>query len=112
MPPGETNRLFVVERGGTIQVVNNLQTTPTKQTFLDLPAFLSATNGGSISTTSEQGLLGLVFHPNYAQNGYFYVFYSVTINDGGTNKTFERLARFKVSANNSNQADTSTHTPM
>src|SRR5205823_6534697 len=74
-PPGETNQLFVVERGGTIQVVTNLTSTPTKQKFLDLPAYLSATGGGTISTDSEQGLLGLAFHPNYAQNGYFYVFY-------------------------------------
>src|SRR4029077_20906198 len=44
-PPVETNRLFVVERGGSIQVVNNLNTTPTKQTFLDLNAVLAATGG-------------------------------------------------------------------
>ncbi|MFL6514578.1 MAG: PQQ-dependent sugar dehydrogenase [Chthoniobacterales bacterium] len=96
-PPGETNRLFVVERGGTIQVVNNLTTTPTKQKFLDLPAYLSATGGGSISTDSEQGLLGLAFHPNYAQNGYFYVFYSVAISEGGGTKVFERVAVFGFS---------------
>jgi glucose/arabinose dehydrogenase/mono/diheme cytochrome c family protein len=111
-PPGETNRLFVVERGGSIQVVNNLNTTPTKSTFLDLNAFLSATGGGTLSTTSEQGFLGLAFHPNYAQNGFFYIFYSVTINDNGTNNTFERVARFRVSQNNANLADTSTHTPL
>jgi glucose/arabinose dehydrogenase/mono/diheme cytochrome c family protein len=112
VPPGETNRLFVIERGGSIQVVNNLSTTPAKQTFFDLNAFLSATNGGTLSTDSEQGFLGLAFHPNYAQNGFFYIFYSVTVNDGGTNHTFERVARFQVSQNNPNQADTSTYTPL
>lgn len=111
-PPGETNRLFVVERGGTVQVVKNLNGTPTKQTFLDIPAFLSATGGGTLSTASEQGLLGLAFHPNYAQNGLFYVFYSVTVNDAGTNKTFERIARFSVSSNNPDQADPTTHQPL
>lgn len=111
-PPGETNRLFVVERGGTIQVVNNLNTTPTKQTFLDLNAVLSATGGGTLSTSGEQGLLSLAFHPNYAQNGLFYITYDVIVNDNGTNKTFDRVARFRVSQNNANQADTTTHTPL
>src|SRR5205085_4250919 len=45
-------------------------------------------------------------------NGYFYVFYSVSRNEGNTTKTFERLARFRVSQNDANQADTSTHAPM
>jgi glucose/arabinose dehydrogenase/mono/diheme cytochrome c family protein len=111
-PPGETNRLFVVEKNGTIQVVNNLGGTPTKQVFLDLPAFLSASGGGTLSFDGDQGLLGLAFHPNYAQNGFFFVFYSVTVNEGGTNKTFERVARFRVSQNDANAVDTTTHTPL
>src|SRR5205085_10154115 len=37
---------------------------------------------------------------------------SVTINDAGTNKTFERVARFRVSTNNANQADTTTFFPL
>jgi glucose/arabinose dehydrogenase/mono/diheme cytochrome c family protein len=111
-PPGETNRLFVVERTGKIQVVTNLSTAPSAQVFLDLPAFLTATGGGTLSTVSEQGFLGLAFHPNYAQNGYFYIFYSVTINENGTDRTFERVARFTRSQNNANQADTSTFFPL
>ena len=101
----------MVERGGTIQVVNNLNTTPTKQLFLDLNAVLSA-NCALFSTSGEQGLLGLVFHPNYATNGYFYITYDFTINEGGATKAFDRVARYRVSQNNANQADPSTHTPM
>src|SRR6185295_14054019 len=112
VPPGETNRLFVVERGGTIQVVNNLNTTPTKSTFLNLPAVLAAINGGTLAQSGEEGLLCLAFHPNYAQNRYFFITYSVNINEGGTTKTFERLARFQVMQNNANLADTTTHTPL
>ena len=108
-PPGETNRLFVVERGGKIQMVTNLNDTPTKQTFLDLTAFLTATGGGALSTSGEQGLLGMAFHPNFAQNGLFYITYDVTINEGGTNKTFDRVARFGVSQSPPFLADTSTH---
>ncbi len=111
VPPGETNRLFVVERGGTIQVVNNLSTTPTKQLFLDLNAVLSGT-GATLSTSGEQGLLCIVFHPNYAQNGYFYITYDFNLTEGGTAKSFDRVARFQVSQNNANQADPASHTPM
>jgi len=108
-PPGETNRLFVVERGGKIQMVTNLNGTPTKQTFLDLTAFLTATGGGTLSTSGEQGLLGMAFHPNFAQNGLFYITYDVTINESGTNKTFDRVARFGVLQSPPFLADTSTH---
>jgi uncharacterized repeat protein (TIGR03806 family) len=111
VPPGETNRLFVVERGGTIQVVNNLNTTPTKSLFLDLNAVLSGI-GATLSTSGEQGLLCMAFHPNYAQNGFFYITYDFSINEGGTPKTFDRVARFRVSQSSANQADPSTHTPM
>lgn len=49
-------------------------------------------------TGNEQGLLGLAFHPNYANNGYFYVNY--TDNNQNT-----QISRFSVSANDPNVAD-------
>lgn len=55
------SRLFVVEKSGRIQIVGG-------GTFLDLST--------KISTNGEQGLLGLAFHPAYAGNGLFYVFYN------------------------------------
>ena len=75
--PGDTGRLFIVEQRsgstGRIKILNlvtgSVNTTP----------FLSLT----VSTSSEQGLLGLAFHPNYSQNGYFYVNY--TASNGGHN---------------------------
>jgi len=63
-PPGDSQRLFVVEQGGTIRILD-LQT----QTVRPTP-FLTITG---ISSGGEQGLLGLAFHPNYASNGFFYV---------------------------------------
>jgi uncharacterized repeat protein (TIGR03806 family) len=96
-PPGETNRLFVVERAGRIKVIPNLASPGTSTTtFLDI--------SGRVSTSGEEGLLGLAFHPNYASNGFFYVFYSTTATVNGVNKHFERVSRFKVSAN-ANVAD-------
>src|SRR3954454_24082593 len=54
-----SNRLFIVERGGTVRVLQPGSTTPTL--FLDVRSKV-ATAGG------EQGLLGLAFHPQYAAN--------------------------------------------
>jgi glucose/arabinose dehydrogenase len=64
-PPGDA-RLFVVEQPGTIRVVEAGALLP--QPFLDLSA--------QVQFFSEQGLLGLAFHPDYATNGFFYVFYN------------------------------------
>ena len=61
-----SNRLFVVEQGGRIKIIDNGVTLATP--FLNIDPL---TNG-----TGEQGLLGLAFHPNYAVNGYFYVYYT------------------------------------
>jgi hypothetical protein len=65
-PPDDVSRLFVVEKGGRIRVIRNdsLLATP----FLDLT--------GKVSTGGEQGLLGLAFHPAYAQNRVFVVNYT------------------------------------
>ncbi len=100
-PPGETNRLFVVEQSGRIIVIPDLGN-PNKETFLDLSTTVH------YSSDSESGLLGLAFHPNYAANGYFYVFYSLLI-DG---LLHQRLSRFGVSAANPNRADTLSEVPM
>ena len=65
-PAGDDTRIFVVEKGGTIRIVK--QGTPLAAPFLDLR--------GKVSTGSEQGLLGLAFHPGYATNGLFVVDYT------------------------------------
>jgi hypothetical protein len=74
-------RLFVLEQPGRIRVVKNGQLVATP--FLDIASKL--TSGG------ERGLLGLAFHPRYAQNGFFYVNY--TDRNGDT-----RVERYRVSA--------------
>ena len=93
-PPGVTNRLFVLERGIGIQIVN--LDTMAKSTFMPLAAY----------TVSECGLLSMAFHPNYNQNGFFYLFYSLRIN----NLTYQRVARFQATgtAGNYNAATTAS----
>ncbi len=60
-------RLFVLEQNGAIRIFDHDQLVPTP--FLDISDKIVA--GG------EQGLLGLAFHPHYASNGKFYVFYTL-----------------------------------
>ena len=85
----QDERLFIVEQSGRIKILNpdgSVASTP----FLNL--------SGSISSGGERGLLGLAFHPNYADNGYFFVNY--TNPNGNT-----QISRFSVDPLNPNMAD-------
>jgi glucose/arabinose dehydrogenase len=64
--PGDASRLFVVEQRGRIRIVRG--STLLAAPFLDI--------SGRISCCGERGLLGLAFHPDYAQNGRFYLNYT------------------------------------
>lgn len=97
-PPGETNRLFIVEKTGRIVVVPDLAK-PTRQVFLDISDRLGTNSDG------ELGLLALAFHPNYRTNRQFYVWYTQFTGSGGTAHGTSRLARFQASATNPNAAD-------
>jgi glucose/arabinose dehydrogenase len=59
--------LYVVEKAGTIRVARG--GTVAQRPFLDIRSLVN-------SESSERGLLGLAFHPNYRTNGYFYVNYT------------------------------------
>jgi glucose/arabinose dehydrogenase len=65
--PGDDTRLFVVEQAGVIRVVENGQLLPAP--FLDLTEQVR-------TFAAEDGLLGLAFHPDYANNGRFFVHYA------------------------------------
>ncbi len=68
-PRGESNRLFVVEQRGAIRIVENGVLLPTP--FLDIDHLVH----DDYVPIQEVGMVGLVFHPNYEQNGHFYVVY-------------------------------------
>jgi len=87
-----SGRLFIVERPGRIRILQDgqLLTEP----FLDIRSQVES--GGQ-----EQGLLGLAFHPRYAENGYFYVNYI-------DRKDNTVIARFQASVENPNRADASS----
>ncbi len=110
-PPGETQRLFVAQRGGLLRVIPNVAAaTPTATTFLDLATLLSSRNlpanpNEVIVAGGERGFLGVGFHPNYATNGYFYVNYCVDKDSTVASPIFQRVSRFTVQAGNPNVAN-------
>lgn len=87
-----SNRMFIVEQAGYIWVMENGQILT--QPFLDISGIVN-------STSNERGLLGLAFHPDYENNGQFYVNYSNV--DGDT-----VVARYTVLEANANVADPSS----
>ncbi len=88
-----SGRLFIVEQPGYIQIIQNGEILSTP--FLNVSTHI-------ITTSWEQGLLGLAFHPDYETNGLFYIDYT-RAEDGAT-----VVARYRVSENHPNRADPTT----
>lgn len=96
--PGDgTDRLFVVEQQGIIYVFENDASVADKSLFLDITDRVD-------NTGNEEGLLGLAFHPDYENNGYFFVNYTANNPDRTV------ISRFEVSTNNADQADVASET--
>ena len=96
-PPGDP-RLFVVERGGTIEVLHD----GVQSQFLDIHELTTG--------EGERGLLSMAFDPNYAKNGLFYVFYTGTAAADGQ-AGLGHVDEFHVSSN-PNVADVATRRPV
>lgn len=92
--PANDSRLFVVEKRGTIRIIEggSLLAEP----FLDIR--------GQVSGGSEQGLLSLAFHPDYVDNGRFFVDFT---DPGGTT----RVVEYHVSGD-PNRADAASATTI
>ena len=86
-PPGD-DRLFVVEQDGLIRILVGEELVA--EPFLDIDSLVESRN-------LEQGLLGLAFHPAYARNGRFFVYYT---DNGG----HSRLVEYSV-GDDPNRAD-------
>jgi len=82
-----TDRIFVIEQVGRIRVFPNNPNVLSSKVFLDIT--------DRVLSGGERGLLGLAFHPDFENNGYFYVNY--TSNSGGNDST--RISRFQVTSN-------------
>ncbi|WP_341226520.1 PQQ-dependent sugar dehydrogenase [uncultured Arcticibacterium sp.] len=90
-PNDGTNRAFVVEQEGIISVFDNNPDVTEKANFLDISDQVD-------DRSNEEGLLGLAFHPNYKENGFFYLNYTVS-----SSETY--ISRFTVDPSSPNKAD-------
>lgn len=96
-PNDGTGRLFVIEQGGTIRIIQNGSLLSTS--FLDITS--------KVESGGEKGLLGLAFHPNFSTNRRFFVNYTCRIN-GVTGQLQSVISEFAASTIDPNQADTSS----
>lgn len=90
-PPDSSNRIFIVSQQGIIYSFNNDSAVSSAHSFLDIRDSVSRVD-------NELGLLGMAFHPDYQNNGFFYVSY---------NKKFDLrsiIARYTVSEENPDSA--------
>lgn len=87
-PPGDLERLFIVEQRGNIRIFDLTTGTLSPGSFLNIDPLVS----GGTSGGDETGCLGLAFHPEYETNGFFYVYYFASGSQ-------TRVRRYTVSAN-------------
>ena len=74
IPEDNTNRLFLVQQWGQILIL------PEDRSKTKAKLFLNIEDRDLIDNDFEEGLLGLAFHPNYKENGRFFIYYSHQIN--------------------------------
>ncbi len=94
-PPGDTGRLFVVERGGEIHIIDLSTSTVLGTPFLDV----DDSPNTNVDQTGEGGLLSIAFHPDYGSNGFFFVYYTADLDPGAGFQFGTRVSRFTVSGN-------------
>jgi glucose/arabinose dehydrogenase len=95
IPEDGTNRLFVGTKAGIIYVFANQRQVESASVFLDISAKVD-------DSGYEMGLLGVTFHPDYDNNGYFYVDYTAA----EPRRTV--VSRYTVSDDDPNVADSSS----
>jgi glucose/arabinose dehydrogenase len=100
-PPGDGRR-FVVDQTGIVHLLDeagDLRDEP----FLDLRDKLVVLR----DTYDERGLLGLAFHPEYADNGRLFVYYTAPLREGGPERWdhTDHLSEFRVAQDDDDRAD-------
>ena len=100
--PDDSGRLFVADRPGQISIIT-ADGQLSEQPFLDIQDRMVTLEGDY----DERGLLGLAFHPDYANNGRFYLYYSAPLRaegPAGWDHT-SHISEFTVSTDNPDTAD-------
>jgi glucose/arabinose dehydrogenase len=103
-PPGDVDRIFIVEQGGFVRIKKRGDPPGLVSTFLDIRAIVQAA-----PALNEMGLLGMAFDPDYASNGFFYVNYTEGLLPG---PWFTIVARYSVSAGDPDIADPDSETRL
>jgi glucose/arabinose dehydrogenase len=98
-PKDGSGRLFVVERHGVIRIINK-DGSVAKRPFLDIRSEV-------VSSFLEQGLYCMAFHPDFKNNGKFYVHYADMIRNGAG-----MIVEFTVSKDDPNKADRDSARPI
>jgi len=114
-PPDDSGRLFVLDLVGRIYVINangELLDEP----FLDISALLPpiGVDSGDGFVYDERGLLGLAFHPEFATNRRFFVYYSTPRDEDDPAEIDSEtlLSEFLVRSDNPDLADDSSELPL
>lgn len=108
-PPGDTNRLFIVERTGRILVVTNLAS-PTATIFLDIRQKVASDwDNGKV-----EGLSSMAFHPGYLHSRFPAFFVTYTLRAGGPEDgtNYNRLSRFQSTRARPDYAAAETEVPL
>ena len=93
IPDDGTQRRFLVEQKGRIRILPKDESASTAEVFMDFSGHMA------VERDFEEGLLGLVFHPKFKENGRFFVYYSKQ----APKRTV--LSEFRVSKDNPNRGD-------
>ena len=93
--PSETNRLFIAHQTGEVFVLPSLHS-PIVASFLSVRS--------RVAWGGEAGLLGLAFHPGYATNRLFYLFYTASVPQDNGVLMEDRLSRFQGSPEDPDRA--------
>ncbi len=101
-PNDESGRLFIVDQKGLLWILNSNEKL-LEEPFLNLTSHILSLNSGY----DERGLLDMAFHPNFSENGKFYVYYSAPLADDAPS-TWDHtsyISEFQVLEDQSNKAD-------
>lgn len=99
IPADDTHRLFLVQQRGQVRILPKDESSAEAKTFLDLS---DRHMEASTESQFEEGLVGFAFHPKFAQNGKFYLYYTQQ------DPKRARLSEMHVSAGDPSKADPTT----
>ena len=98
-PPDGTNRIFIAERPGIVKAIANRPDVAASElrTVIDISSIVD-------STFTEEGLLGMAFHPEFSSNGYFYLNFTAIGSECAENSRCMHIDRFQMDPGDPNSA--------